>query len=50
VALPFIVVMGANTGQSTPAGAGYRARPNSGEIQAGPSASRFSRMPNQSSR
>jgi hypothetical protein len=35
VALPFIVVMGANTGQSTPAGAGYRARPNSGEIHAG---------------
>jgi hypothetical protein len=50
VALLFIVVMGADRGQWTRAGAGYRARPNLGEIQAGPAASRSSRMPNQSSR
>ena len=36
VALLFIVVMGADTSQWTRAGPGYRARPNPGEIHAGP--------------
>ena len=45
VALLFIVVMGADRGQWTRAGAGYRARPNPGEIHAGRVAR--SRMPNQ---
>jgi hypothetical protein len=50
VALLFIVVGGADMGQWTRAGAGYRARPNVSEIQAAPAASRSSWMPNQSSR
>jgi hypothetical protein len=45
LALLFIVVMGADRGQWTRAGAGYRARPNPGEIQATPAALRSSRMP-----
>ncbi|MBV8218237.1 MAG: hypothetical protein JO325_07225 [Solirubrobacterales bacterium] len=50
VALLFIVVMGADRGQWTRAGASYRARANPGEIQAAPAALRYSRMPIQSSR
>ncbi|MFZ0382361.1 MAG: hypothetical protein WCD11_09925 [Solirubrobacteraceae bacterium] len=43
VALLFIVVMGADRGQWAGEGAGYRARPNPGEIQAARAASRSSR-------
>ena len=50
VALLFIVVTGGDRGDSTRAGAGYRGRPNAGEMQAAPAASRSFRMPNRSSR
>jgi hypothetical protein len=50
VGLLFIVVMGADRGQWTRAGAGYRARPNPGDIQAAPAASHSFRMPNQTRR